>query len=178
MSLSRTARAGRLLRGRALSLQAVGGAQGLRAEGGVRVERLSGETALFVGAGVLFGHHARLALRERGAVIDIGDGTFVNHRSEIVAHERVTIGRGCLVAWDVLILDSDSHRIDGRPHTQPVCIGDNVWIGCRATILKGVTIGHGAIVAAGSVVVADVPAGSLVGGNPARVLRETVTWQQ
>ncbi len=57
-------------------------------------------------------------------------------------------------------------------------IGDWVWIGCRATVLKGVTIGDGAVVAAGSVVTRDVPPAALVGGNPARVLRERVTWEE
>ena len=60
----------------------------------------------------------------------------------------------------------------------PVTIGDRVWIGCRATVLKGVTIGDGAVVAACSVVTRDVPPRALVAGNPARVVREDVTWEE
>jgi carbonic anhydrase/acetyltransferase-like protein (isoleucine patch superfamily) len=164
-------------RGRWLARQLEGGA-GLRAERGVRVVRLSPATRVVVGRDVLLGHDVGLHLRDRGAVIEIGDGSFVNHRSEIVAHERVTIGRGCLLAWDVQVVDSDSHRVDGRPHTAPITLGDRVWIGCRATVLKGVTVGDGAVVAAGSVVTRDVPARALVAGNPARVVRTDVSWQE
>lgn len=162
-------------RGRRLARQVEGG-QGLRAEHGVRIVRLGGGTRVVVGRDVLLAHDVGLHLRDRGAVLTIGDGTFVNHRTELVAHSRVTIGRHCLLAWDVLVLDSDSHSVDGAPHTAPVAIGDRVWIGARATVLKGVTVGDGAVVAAGSVVTKDVPPRALVAGNPARVVREDVDW--
>jgi acetyltransferase-like isoleucine patch superfamily enzyme len=58
-----------------------------------------------------------------------------------------------------------------------VTVGDKVWIGARVTVLKGVTIGDGAVVAAGALVTDDVPPRALVGGVPARVLRENVTWE-
>lgn len=64
-----------------------------------------------------------------------------------------------------------------RPHTQPVVLGDRVWIGAGAIILPGVIVGDGAVVAAGSVVTADVPSQTVVAGNPARVIREKVTWR-
>ena len=61
--------------------------------------------------------------------------------------------------------------------TKPIIIGDHVWIGKNALILKGVTIGNGAIVAAGSVVVKDVSAKTLVAGNPAKVIKDNVEWK-
>jgi acetyltransferase-like isoleucine patch superfamily enzyme len=164
-------------RGRLLARQVVGG-EGLRAEPGVRIVRLAAGTTVRIGPGVLLAHDVGLHLRDRGAVLSIGEGSFVNHRSELIAHERVEIGRHCLFAWDVQVMDSDSHSVDGLPHTAPVVIGDRVWIGCRATVLKGVTIGDGAVVAAGSVVTRDVPARALVAGNPARLVREDVTWEE
>lgn len=154
------------------------GGDGLRAERGVRIVRLAESGVVRIGEGVLLAHDVQLHLRDRGAVIDIGAGTFVNHRTELVAHQSVRIGRDCLLAWDILVLDSDSHSVDGGARTAPVSIGDRVWIGCRATVLKGVTVGDGAVVAAGSVVVSDVPARALVAGNPARVVREDVTWTE
>lgn len=60
--------------------------------------------------------------------------------------------------------------------TQPVTIGDHIWIGARTNVLNGVTVGDGAVVAAGSLVTRDVPPRALVGGVPARVLREDVDW--
>lgn len=164
-------------RGRRLARQVEGG-DGLRAGRGVRIVRLSADTRVELGAGILLSDRVGLHLRDRGAVIQIGAGSFVNHRSEIIAHERVVIGAGCLLAWDVQVLDSDSHRVDGRPHTAPVRLGDRVWVGCRATVLKGVTIGDGAVVAAGAVVSRDVPARALVAGNPAVVVREGVSWEE
>jgi acetyltransferase-like isoleucine patch superfamily enzyme len=168
-------RAAKRARGRRLARQAEGGA-GLRAERGVRITRLAEDAVVRLGADLLLAHDVQLHLRDRGAVLSIGDRTFVNHRTEIVAHDSVTIGRYCLLAWDVLVLDSDSHSVDGGPRSAPVVIGDRVWIGCRATVLKGVTVGDGAVIAAGSVVVSDVPPRALVAGNPARVVREDVDW--
>ena len=174
--LTRPQRAARELRGRALARRVEGG-RGLQADRGVRVVRQSPGTVL-VGDGVLLSRDVRLHLRAPGARIEIGDGSFLNYRTELIAHARVTIGRGCLLAWDVQILDSDSHPVDDAPDTAPVTVGDDVWIGCRATVLKGVVVGPGAVVAAGSLVVHDVPPRALVGGNPARVLREGVTWRR
>ena len=68
--------------------------------------------------------------------------------------------------------------VDGNTRiSAPIVIGDHVWIGVNATILKGVRIGSGAVIAAGAVVVRDVAPNSLVGGVPARVLKENVTWR-
>ncbi len=177
MPLTAVQRLQREVRGRRLARQVQGG-EGLRAERDVRVVRLSPSGTVVLGRDVLLAEGVRLHLRDAGARLEIGDGSFLNYRTEVIAHERVTIGRGCLLAWDVQVLDSDSHRIDGAPHTAPVVLGDRVWIGCRATVLKGVTVGDGAIVAAGSVVTRDVPPQALVGGNPARVLRTGVSWQE
>jgi len=63
-------------------------------------------------------------------------------------------------------------RIDGWEYAFPVTVGNNVWIGGSVTIIGGVTIGDNAVIAAGSVVIRDVPADTLVAGNPARVIRK------
>ena len=64
-----------------------------------------------------------------------------------------------------------------QPSAAPVVIGDRVWVGTRAVILKGVSIGDGAVVAAGAVVTSDVPAGAVVGGVPARVIGRADSWE-
>ena len=108
-----------------------------------------------------------------GAVLSIGKGTYLNRNTVVVCHERVEIGAGCLVSWDVVIMDTNEHDWPGLARVDaPVVIGDKVWIGCRAMILKGVTIGTGAVVAAGSIVTHDVPPRTLVAGQPARVVRQ------
>jgi acetyltransferase-like isoleucine patch superfamily enzyme len=124
----------------------------------------------------LYGHHARSIFTtfEHGRLI-IGDRAFINYGVDIAATGLITIGADCLIGTHVSIIDNDFHGLVDRhqtPSPKSVVIGDNVWIGNRAIILPGVTIGEGAVVGAGSVVVHDVPARSLVVGNPARVIRE------
>ncbi|NBD23594.1 acyltransferase [Paenibacillus glycinis] len=117
-------------------------------------------------------------LEERGAKIEIGDHTFINRRTEIMCRERVSIGQHCAISWDVTIMDTDYHHINGISLARPVVIEDHVWVGCKSTILKGVTIGQGSIIAAGSLVNRDVPPFSLVGGVPARILKRDVKWSK
>ena len=98
---------------------------------------------------------------------------------QIVCFKKVTIGRGCAIARDVIIRDTDAHHIlnSSRQNTCEVFIGEHVWIGNRAIIMKGVTIGDGAVIAAGAIVTKDVPAKCMVAGVPAKVIRENVEWQ-
>jgi serine acetyltransferase len=112
-----------------------------------------------------------------GARLSLGGG-YANHGVAIVCFEEIAIGRDVAIGPDVFIRDSDSHIISGpgRSSTEPIRIGDRVWIGARAVILKGVTIGDGAIVAAGSVVTKDVDPGTLVAGVPAKLIR-AATWE-
>nr|WP_280846804.1 acyltransferase [Mesobacillus selenatarsenatis] len=115
-----------------------------------------------------------------GARLKIGNNTYVAADSKIYASEEIVIGADCALSWDLTIIDSDFHEIEYNdvtpPMTAPIHIGNHVWIGCNVTILKGVTIGDGAIIAAGSVVTNDIPPGCLAAGNPARVIKENVSW--
>jgi maltose O-acetyltransferase len=113
----------------------------------------------------------------KGGTLDIGPRTLVNYGCSIAAHERVTIGERCLIGTHAIIIDNDFHRIEPErrlepPESRPITIGDNVWLAARVTVLSGVTIGTDSCIAAGSVVVEDVPPRSLAGGVPARVIRE------
>ncbi len=108
-----------------------------------------------------------------GAIIRIGNGTYLNRNTEIVSANSVTIGRDCKIARDVIIMDTDQHALpSGKLIADPVVIEDRVWIGARAIVLKGVTIGHDAVVGAGSVVTRSVPAHAVVAGVPARIMRQ------
>jgi acetyltransferase-like isoleucine patch superfamily enzyme len=116
-----------------------------------------------------------------GGRLTIGHGTNVNGLgTRLLCAQEVSIGRFCTLSWDVQVLDGDFHTItvDGlpRPSTAPVRIGDRVWIGTRAVVLKGVTVGDGAVVAAGAVVTRDVPARCVVAGVPARVVGRVDSW--
>ncbi len=112
------------------------------------------------------------------ARLTIGSRCSVGDRTQIHCCQQVQIGDYVLISWDVNILENNFHTTtDGGIVSAPVIIEDRVWIGCRALILSGVTIGEGSVIAAGAVVSKDVPAGSLVAGNPARVIRETGPWK-
>jgi acetyltransferase-like isoleucine patch superfamily enzyme len=105
----------------------------------------------------------------RNALIRIGNGTYLNRNTEIVAANSVIIGRDCQIARDVIIMDTDQHALpDAKLVIKPVVIGDRVWIGARAIILKGVTIGDDSVIGAGAIVTRSAPPGSIVVGPAAR----------
>ena len=111
--------------------------------------------------------------RERGAgEIVIGDYVLITPGVRISACDSIRIGHSCMIAHGAYITDSDWHGLYDRiaipKKVAPVTIGNNVWIGDRATVLKGVTIGDNSVVAAGAIVTRDVPADVVVAGNPAR----------
>jgi maltose O-acetyltransferase len=90
------------------------------------------------------------------------------------AKGRIRIGSNALIGCGVRIIDSDLHDLDRDTpeRTEPITLGDRVWIGADTLVLRGVTIGDDVVVAAGSIVTRDLPSRSLAVGSPARVLRE------
>ena len=111
-----------------------------------------------------------------GRHIEIGDNSGIGVNAFLGG--KITIGSDVMMGPDVVIL-TGTHRFDrldipmnrqGFKEEKPVAIGDDVWIGTRAIILPGVTIGRGSVVGAGAVVTKDVPACTVVAGNPARVI--------
>jgi acetyltransferase-like isoleucine patch superfamily enzyme len=114
----------------------------------------------------------RQTLISGGGRIRIGDRVFINCGTVLLSVLEVTIGDDVALANEVYIMDSNSHGVEGRDHVEaPVHIGDGTWVGARAMILPGVTIGKRVVVAAGSVLTRDVPDEVLVAGNPAQVIR-------
>jgi len=133
-----------------------------------------------------------LLIFPQGGLISIGRDSFMGSSSHIWSAMNINIGARVLISHQVNIFDSDTHPIDNPEarHRQflsirngihpididlkarPVRVGDDVLICCGAIILKGVSIGSAAVVGAGAVVVSDVPARTVVAGNPARVVRE------
>ncbi|MCH5267398.1 MAG: sugar O-acetyltransferase [Lachnospiraceae bacterium] len=110
-----------------------------------------------------------------GKNIHIGENVFINAGCSFQDQGGITIGDGCLIGHNTVIAtlnheEQPKRRGDLLP--APVVIGDRVWIGSNATILPGVTIGDGAIVAAGAVVTKNVPENTVVGGVPARVIKQ------
>lgn len=108
--------------------------------------------------------------------IRIGRHVLISPGVRISSARSITIGDNCMFASSVYVTDSDWHGIYDRTsplgQSEPIRIGDNVWIGDSAIVCKGVTIGDNSVVGAGSVVTGNVPANVVAAGNPARVIRE------
>jgi acetyltransferase-like isoleucine patch superfamily enzyme len=113
----------------------------------------------------------------KDSTLELGN-SFINSDCKIRCHKYIKIGDNCAISHDVTIMDSNAHYLNGDNCTRPIIIGNHVWIGTRVTILSGVSIGDGAVIAAGSVVSCDVPSYSLVGGVPARIIKEKVKWSE
>jgi len=153
--------------------------------------RTDGDIPLISGSGkIIIGDNVKIGNRNAWIVspnlyecpeLIIGDDTVINYQVGISVECKVEIGKGCVIAGETMIFDNNSHSIsytNNRTMTKgdvgPIKIDDNVWVGMRSMILKDVSIGKGSVVAAGSVVTKDVPPMTLVGGNPARIIKKIV----
>lgn len=117
-------------------------------------------------------------VKGKKAILQIGDYSSIGDRTQIQCRESVTIGNHVLIAWNVNILEHDFHAPGGgMPIPRPIVIEDDVWIGVGCIILKGVTIGRGAIIGAGSVIAKDVPPFTFAAGNPARNIKQVTSWR-
>jgi acetyltransferase-like isoleucine patch superfamily enzyme len=115
------------------------------------------------------------------SAIEIGDGAQINNNAFIKSEgPGIAIGARALLGSEVTIYDSDFHELradrrrNGRPKMAAVELGENVFVGDRVLILKGVSIGANSVIGAGSVVSGSIPEGVIAAGNPARVIRALV----
>ena len=122
------------------------------------------------------GHGTKIRCHE--GVVSIGAKTVLGQECTISAYSRVSIGRECVIADRVMLIDFDHGMAEvERPirlqgiYKRDVRVGNNVWIGYGACILRGVTVGDNAVIGTNAVVTSDVPANAVVGGVPARVIR-------
>jgi acetyltransferase-like isoleucine patch superfamily enzyme len=122
------------------------------------------------------GHGCKIRCHE--GTVSIGAKTVLGQECTISAYQHVSIGRECVVADRVMLIDFDHGMVEvERPirlqgiYKRDVRVGHNVWIGYGACILRGVTVGDNAVIGTGAVVTQDVPANAVVGGVPARVIR-------
>lgn len=154
---------------------------------GFRMEKLpyiTGRGEIRIGDSVRLSGKPSLAFNNRyleAPELAIGDGTFIGHDCSFTAGKSIRIGNHCLLAGGVRVSDQDGHPLNaeqrraGQPtpwaDVHPVVIGDDVWIGAGAVVLKGVTIGDRAIIGTRAVVTKDVPADCVFAGNPARVVK-------
>jgi acetyltransferase-like isoleucine patch superfamily enzyme len=133
------------------------------------------------------GHGCKLRAHE--GVISIGAKTVIGQECTISAYQHVSIGRECVIADRTMFIDFDHGMVEvERPirlqgiYKRDVNVGNNVWIGYGACVLRGVTVGDNAVIGTNAVVTRDVPANAVVGGVPARLIRmrdrpERLRWE-
>jgi acetyltransferase-like isoleucine patch superfamily enzyme len=149
--------------------------------------RAEGQGSLRVGDNTTFGFppayrlgtgEIMLQTRTPEAEIVIGRDTAFNNNTVLCAVKSIRVGNRCRIGDFVSIIDTDFHEIDPATRDnsvgtiKPVSIGDNVWIGSRAMVLKGAQIGDNSVIAAMSVVTSAIPANCVAAGVPARVIRK------
>jgi len=127
-----------------------------------------------IGKNVLFGDHVQIVIQ--GGKLTIENNVFIGTGSIVVCKENIFIGSDTLIAEYVVIRDQD-HSIESRPvrgagfHTSPIYIGRDVWIGCKATILRGSSIGDRSVIGAHALVRSSIPADMLAVGVPSRIIK-------
>lgn len=116
------------------------------------------------------------------AVLRFGDNFSMSGNSSLVCQKNISFGNDCLLSWDILIMDSDFHKIlnmqgETVNAPSPIRIGNHVWIGCRSTILKGVQVADHSVIAAGAVITKTLPdAHSIYGSNNLK-LKSDIDWK-
>jgi acetyltransferase-like isoleucine patch superfamily enzyme len=131
---------------------------------------------------IIGGDHRSSLIVKKGALLKLGDNVRISN-SAIYCAKHIEIGNNVMIGGSTKIWDTDFHPLDPverakNPNegfkTEPVIIGNNVFIGGFSIILKGVNIGNGAIIGAGSVVSKDIPQGEIWAGNPAKFIRKII----
>jgi len=112
-----------------------------------------------------------------GGVLEIGARSYINYGCSIGATQLVRIGPNCNIGTYTILIDNDFHRLEPerrleRPESAPIILEENVWLGARVIVLRGVTIGRDSVIGAGSVVTKDIPARSVAAGVPAKIVKQ------
>ena len=126
------------------------------------------------------GHGSKVVV---DGILELGNNFCITAESAIIASTHVTFGKDVLISWENLFMDTDFHKIYRKGEQtnppMPIQIGDHVWIGCRCTILKGTVVPSNTVIAANSLLVGAKwsQESCILGGSPAKILMEEVSWQ-
>jgi acetyltransferase-like isoleucine patch superfamily enzyme len=134
------------------------------------------------GGNALIKHGSKIVVGAMGR-LELGEYFRSSPNSAIICNKRVVFGHSCRLSWDVLVMDSDFHKIttlEGEQINSPreIIFGDHVWVGAKATIMKGAKIYNNCVVASNSVVTKEIEGSNqIVAGMPAKVIRTGITWE-
>ena len=126
------------------------------------------------------GHGSKLSVR---GDLKLGAGFNMTAESTIVCAKEITFGDDCLLAWDVLVMDTDEHPLYNKENERinpdkPIVVGSHVWIGCKCVLLKGAEVPNDSVLAAGTLLKsAFAGEQQVIGGNPPSILKREVRWE-
>jgi len=129
------------------------------------------------------GHGTKISVGPKGKLC-LGDNFRISAETALVAIHDISIGNNVLLSWDILLMDHDFHKIldsDNNYINPPKAInlGNDIWIGCRSTILKGTVIADNTVIAAGTLVTINISeSGTIMGGNPPQIIKKHIHWQR
>jgi len=128
------------------------------------------------------GHGSKISIETNGTLI-LGDNFTISAESSIAVSSEIQFGNNCLLSWDILIMDTDFHKIKDEfgniiNAPKPIIVGNNVWIGCRSLILKGAKIPNNCVIGADSIVSKALEKeNGLYVGSPCKLVKENITWE-
>lgn len=131
-----------------------------------------------------FGRGCRISIGKQ-AILEIGRSFCITGDTSIICQKKIHFGDDCLLSWDILIMDTDFHHISNKEgkiinEPRPIEIGNHVWIGCRNTLLKGITIADHTIIAASSTITqSNYQQNCVIGGHGKgmQILKKDVSWE-
>lgn len=128
------------------------------------------------------GHGSKISVGNSGKLI-LGENFVITAESTIVAFTEIHFGDNCLLSWDILVMDTDFHKLKDETgivinKPKPIIIGDKVWIGCRCLILKGSVIPNNCVIGADSIISRELEKENcLYVGNPCKMVKENISWE-
>lgn len=157
--------------------------------GGVPIFDKSNKT-IFTNYGIItfngkcnIGHGSKIIVNHNGD-LSFGHNFNITAHSSIICRHKISFGDNCLISWDNLFMDSDFHNVydmntkEKLNPEKPINIGNNVWIGCRCTILKGTTVLDNNVISANTTLFNYYTyTNSIIGGNPPKILRNNINWK-
>lgn len=134
---------------------------------------------------VTFGRGSKLSIGQ-DAYFEVGNNVAASGMSEFICHKQIILGNNCHLGWNLLIMDIDFHKIYDKDNSllnapKPIRIGNHIWIGCRVTIFKGVSISDNNVIAANSVITKDIQCKNCVitsSGKELIILKQDITWKE
>ena len=137
---------------------------------------------LILNGSLNIGSGTKIGVGRDGKLV-LGKNFNVTGASEIICEKEIIFGEDCLLSWDILIMDTDFHPIYNlqgvlQNPNKPIYIGNNVWIGCRSTILKGVSIADNSVIASNSTIRKSCEQESCIYGDDGKLIRDNIIWRR